>query len=205
MSGGLATAKNGADRLVAGLAELDSGAAKLQSGSAQVAAGTQRLTTMFDQVTGRLLPVLREHPGGISNAALLVANGADAAATALDALPNQTAQAVRQASAARKTICALAATHPEAAPACAAATTVLTTAEQVNARYGRTPGSCGGSPPRPGGSPATPAGSPRRRRTWPGRSSRPGVTSTGSTPAPTRWPPAWSPCTRASAPPTPAR
>jgi YhgE/Pip-like protein len=134
LSGGLATAKSGADQLVGGLAKLDSGAATLQSGSAQVAAGTQRLTTMFDQVTGKLLPVLREHPDNIRNAALLVAKGADAAATALDALPNQTAQAVRQAAAARKTICALAATHPEAAPACAATTTVLTTAEQVNAQ-----------------------------------------------------------------------
>ncbi|GAA4607501.1 YhgE/Pip domain-containing protein [Actinoallomurus liliacearum] len=129
---GLATAKSGADRLVAGLAELNTGAAKLQSGSAQVAAGTQRLTTMFDQVTDKLLPVLNGHPQDIGNAALLVARGADAAATALDALPNQTAQAVRQAAAARKTICALAATHPEAASACSAATTVLTTARQVN-------------------------------------------------------------------------
>jgi YhgE/Pip-like protein len=134
LTGGLATAENGADRLVAGLAELDAGAARLQAGGAQAAAGTQRLTTTFDQVTGKLLPVLREHPGDIANAALLVANGADAAAGALDALPDQTAQAVRQAAAARKTICALAATHPETAPACSAATTVLTTAKEVDAQ-----------------------------------------------------------------------
>ncbi|GAA4639241.1 YhgE/Pip domain-containing protein [Actinoallomurus vinaceus] len=134
LTGGLATAKSGADQLVAGLAKLDSGAAKLQSGSAQVASGTQRLTTTFDQVTDKLLPVLRGHPDDIRNAALLVARGADAAATALDALPNQTAQAVRQAAAARKTICTLAETHPEAAPACSAATTVLTTAKEVNAQ-----------------------------------------------------------------------
>ncbi|MCO5975022.1 YhgE/Pip domain-containing protein [Actinoallomurus soli] len=132
--GGLATAKSGADQLVAGLAKLNSGAAELQSGSAQVAAGTQRLTTMFDQVTDKLLPFLDGHPNDIGNTALLVAHGADAAATALDALPNQTAQAVRQATAARRTICALAATHPEAAPACSAATTVLSTARQVNAQ-----------------------------------------------------------------------
>lgn len=128
---GLGTAKSGADGLVTGLARLDSGAARLTSGSAQVAAGTHRLATTFDQVTG---PISRADPQQVRDTALAVARGADTMATALDALPAQTGQAVREAARARATICAVAAAQPSAGPACAAATSLLTTARQANAQ-----------------------------------------------------------------------
>lgn len=131
---GLGTAKGGADGLVTGLARLDSGAARLRSGSAQVAAGTHRLATTFDQVTGRLAPILRARPAQVRVTALAVAQGADTTATALDALSAQTGQAVGEAARARATICAVAVTQPSAGPACAAATSLLATARQVDAQ-----------------------------------------------------------------------
>lgn len=132
LTAGLGTAKQGADKLVAGLAKLNTGAGKLQSGGAQVAAGTQQLATKTNQVTAKLLPFLREHPQEIQTAALLVAKGAEAVADELDALPRQTAQAVADARAARKAICAYAETRPEAEPACAAAKRVEQTAKDVD-------------------------------------------------------------------------
>jgi putative membrane protein len=137
LAAGLSDASAGADSLASGLATLDAGAAQLADGTAQAAAGGQQLKSTVDRYADQVEPILRANGPLIAEAATRIADGADAIAANIEALPNLADQAVTQATAARDRLDALVAAHPELAKdpavtaARSAADAAVTAATQV--------------------------------------------------------------------------
>ncbi|MBO2448297.1 YhgE/Pip domain-containing protein [Actinomadura barringtoniae] len=113
LANGLGQAHSAGKQLTSGLGTLHDGTGQLSDGSRQVADGMQRLTTVVDQASDTVVPLLREHAPEIRSAALIVAEGADKLAGAANELPARSHDALRQARTAQADLDRYLAAHPE--------------------------------------------------------------------------------------------
>ncbi|MFE9690499.1 YhgE/Pip family protein [Micromonospora sp. NPDC005806] len=115
LAGGLDQSVRGADKLAGGLDQLYTGAAQLADGTNRAATETRAAAAKVDAAADRYEPLLRKNADDIQRAATLVAEGAQALADGLDAVPAKADEVVGLAVEVRDRLDAVAKDHPELA------------------------------------------------------------------------------------------
>ena len=132
LADGLGTAHDGSQRVTGGLGRLRQGSARLADGSAEAATGVRTAVNRVDQVTDRLLPLLRDRPAALTRAAGQLADAAELLADQANAVPRQTQRAATEAAALADQAERYAADHPDAAALATRARQLAATAAKAN-------------------------------------------------------------------------